>query len=308
MKITLKKLGTFKDDIVLKANQLVVFTGDDNKATSYISDVYSLNIATLHCYIFEETKKLDTQDKIVLNIQTIKKDAIENLKSIYKKTIDDIEWDFEDIKDNIIVSVKDNTLMIDDKCYHFDDRSMIFSDVMSYILGCSYDSYDFNSTTIDDIIGDVYSFDGYDACTIDVKNLLKNEIFNMSGYNQRTQFPESFLSPMMQYKMGTFLSGIVNDGVMLSLVTHSDYILSTINKYIRLYKIKEKNSKDYDNILSKHKSLKHYIINPICVSSYYINDNTIKTHDTSDGIKFDLTGDVVKEMMAIDSDINDVLF
>lgn len=125
--------------------------------------------------------------------------------------------------------------------------------------------------------------------------------------------PEAHLHPTIQMKIAKTLSYIVNNGGLLQITTHSDFLLSCINNLIKLDIIKNENEKIFMK-LSKELNISFQdTLSPKNIHAYYFekdstNSVTIKKLDVSRGIPFDTFKSAVNDLITESNKIDEYFY
>ncbi len=114
--------------------------------------------------------------------------------------------------------------------------------------------------------------------------------------------PEAHLHPSMQKEIANMLSMIVNNGGLLQITTHSDYILNRLSNLVKLFFIKKKDVQAFKNLIKKLNIDENFILpsNNIGAYFFYRKNNYVKVENlniTEQGIPFQSFRNVVDEMI-----------
>lgn len=84
--------------------------------------------------------------------------------------------------------------------------------------------------------------------------------------------PEAHLHPYLQIKVAELLAYMVNQGAGLQITTHSDYMLSQLNNLLRLYFIRQKSEKLFEQAIAETGIKPEAVLSPEKVGAYYFRE------------------------------------
>lgn len=124
--------------------------------------------------------------------------------------------------------------------------------------------------------------------------------------------PEAHAHPDMQYQIADLLARCINQGSLMQITTHSDYLLARLNLLIRLHNLKEKNVEQFNHLCQEYDLDGELTLNKEKIGAYYFHKDketnaiVIEKQDLKEGIPFTTFSNAVQKQMNWDEILDNI--
>ncbi len=124
--------------------------------------------------------------------------------------------------------------------------------------------------------------------------------------------PEAHAHPDMQYQIADLLTFCINQGTLMQITTHSDYLLARLNQLIRLHNLKVNDETRFNQLCEKHHLDKNLTLDKKGIGAYYFHRDkktkeiVIEKQNLEDGIPFTTFSNAVQEQINWDEVFNNI--
>lgn len=153
------------------------------------------------------------------------------------------------------------------------------------------------------------------AAASSVKELMPFLLMLQNGKNRQYnsllfEEPEAHVHPKKQFLVMDMLVRCCNKGMLIQMITHSDYLLGRMNQLLLLGKIRNKSMKAFEKFCSDHQFNKNLYLETEQVGAYYFKRQdgkvVIENQDLSTGLPFSSFENTVRSQMELSADITDL--
>lgn len=135
---------------------------------------------------------------------------------------------------------------------------------------------------------------------------------NLSKDSMCIEEPEAHAHPEMQYSIADLLASCINEGALMQITTHSDYLLARLNLLIKLDKVKRNYPKDFEIFCKKNGWDSNLTLDGSLVEAYYFHyDNAgyavkVERMNAENGIPFSTFEKAVQNQIEWNDFLDDI--
>lgn len=152
------------------------------------------------------------------------------------------------------------------------------------------------------------------AAASSVKELMPFLLLFQNGkslYNSMLfEEPEAHVHPKKQSIVMDMLTRCINNGMMIQMTTHSDYMLNRMNQLLLLGEIRKASNKDFEQFCEKHHHNKKLYLDKINVGSYYFRRDgdivKIEEQNLQAGLPMNTFEETVRNQMALSAILDEL--